>query len=34
MIDNTGKIEELLPLIFRLDKDTVYDVKIEKHKKK
>lgn len=33
MIDNTGKIEELLPLIFRLDKDTVYDVKIEKHKK-
>ena len=33
MINNTGKIEELLPLIFRLDKDTVYDVKIEKHKK-
>ena len=33
MINNTGKIEELLPLIFRLDKDTVYDVKIEKQKK-
>ena len=33
MINNTGKIEELLPLIFRLDKDTVYDVKIEKHTK-
>lgn len=34
MIDNTGKIEKFLPLIFRLDKDTVYDVKIDKHREK
>ena len=34
MIDDTGKIEKFLPLIFRLDKDTVYDVKIEKHREK
>ena len=31
MIDDTGKIEKFLPLIFKLDKDTVYDVKIDKH---
>ena len=34
MIDETGKIEKFLPLIFRLDKDTVYDVKIDKHREK
>lgn len=34
MIDDTGKIEKFLPLIFRLDKDTVYDVKIDKHREK
>lgn len=34
MIDDTGKIEKFLPLIFRLDKDTVYDVKINKHREK
>ncbi len=34
MIDDTGKIEKFLPLIFRLDKDTVYDIKIIKHVEK
>ncbi len=34
MIDETCKIEKVLPQIFRLDRDTVYDVKIEKHKEK
>lgn len=34
MIDDTGRIEKFLPLIFRLDKDTVYDVKIDKHREK
>ena len=34
MIDDIGKIEKFLPLIFRLDKDTVYDVKIDKHREK
>lgn len=34
MIDDTGKIDKFLPLIFRLDKDTVYDVKIDKHREK
>ncbi len=34
MIDDTGKIEKFLPLLFRLDKDTVYDVKIDKHREK
>lgn len=34
MIDDTGKIEKFLPLIFRSDKDTVYDVKIDKHREK
>lgn len=34
MIDDTGKIEKFLPLIFRLDKDIVYDVKIDKHREK
>ena len=34
MIDDTGKIEKFLPLIFRLDKDTIYDVKINKHREK
>lgn len=34
MIDDTCKIDKILPLIFRLDKDTLYDVKIVKHRKK
>ena len=34
MIDDTCKIDKILPLIFRLDKDTVYDVKINKHREK
>ncbi len=34
MIDDTGKIDKFLPLIFRLDKDIVYDVKIDKHREK
>lgn len=34
MIDDTGKIDKFLPLIFRLDKDTVYDVKVDKHREK
>ena len=34
MIDDTCKIEKILPLIFRLNKDTLYDVKIVKHREK
>lgn len=34
MIEDTCKIDKILPLIFRLDKDTIYDVKISKHKEK
>ena len=34
MIEDTCKIDKILPLIFRLDKDTVYDVKIDKHREK
>lgn len=34
MIEDTCKIDKILPLIFRLDKDTLYDVKITKHKEK
>ena len=34
MIDDTCKIDKILPLIFRLDKDTIYDVKIKKHREK
>lgn len=34
MIDDTCKIEKILPLIFRLDRDTLYDIKIVKHRKK
>lgn len=34
MIDEVCKIDKILPLIFRLDKDTIYDVKIKKHREK
>lgn len=34
MIEDTCKIDKILPLIFRLDKDTLYDVKIVKHREK
>ena len=34
MIDDTCKIDKILALIFRLDKDTIYDVKINKHREK
>ena len=34
MRDDTCKIDKILPLIFRLDKDTIYDVKINKHREK
>ena len=34
MIDDTCKIDKRLPLIIRLDKDTIYDVKINKHREK
>lgn len=34
MIEDTCKIDKILPLIFRLDKDTIYDVKITKHREK
>ncbi len=34
MIDETCNIEKVLPQIFRLDRDTIYDIKIEKHKEK
>lgn len=34
MIDYTGKIGSVINEIFSLDKDTIYDVKIQKHRKK
>lgn len=34
MIDEVCKIDKILPLIFRLDKDIIYDVKIRKHREK
>ena len=34
MINGTGKITKFLQEIFNLDKDTIYDVKIEKHREK
>ena len=34
MINGTGKITNFLQDIFNLDKNTIYDVKIEKHREK
>lgn len=34
MIEDTCKIDKILPLLFRLDKETIYDVKITKHREK
>ncbi len=34
MIDGTGKISKFINEIFNLDKDTIYDVKIAKHREK
>ena len=34
MINGTGKIDKFIRDIFSLDKDTIYDIKIEKHKEK
>lgn len=34
MIKDTMKIEELLPLVFNLDREKVYDVEIKEHKEK
>lgn len=34
MIDDTCTIDKILPQIFRLDKDVIYDIKIVKHRKK
>lgn len=34
MINGTGKIAKFLQQIFNLDKDTIYDVKIDKHREK
>ena len=34
MIDDTCKIDKILPLIFRLEKYTIYDVKKNKHREK
>lgn len=34
MINGTGKIDKFIREIFCLDKDTVYDVKIDKHREK
>lgn len=34
MIKDTMKIEELLPLIFNLDREKIYDVSIKEHKEK
>lgn len=34
MIEDTCKIDKILPAIFRLDKDCLYDVKISKHREK
>ncbi len=30
----TGTIDELKPSLFKLDKDTVYDIKVDKHRNK
>lgn len=34
MIDGTGKITKFLQDIFNLDKEVIYDVKIDKHREK
>lgn len=34
MINGTGKIDKFIRDIFSLDKDAIYDIKIEKHKEK
>lgn len=34
MINYTGKIDKIIADIFKLDKDTIYDIKISKHKEK
>ena len=34
MIYGTGKITKFLQDIFNLDRETIYDIKIEKHRKK
>lgn len=34
MINGTGKITKFLKEIFNLDKETIYDVKIDKHREK
>ena len=34
MINGTGKITKFLQEIFNLDKNTIYDVKIDKHREK
>ena len=34
MINGTGKIDKFIREIFCLDKDIVYDVKIDKHREK
>lgn len=34
MIDYTGKISNILTDIFNLDKEVIYDVKVEKHREK
>ena len=34
MIEEICKIENILPRIYQLDKDTIYDIKIVKHKEK
>ena len=34
MIEETCKIKNILPRIYQLDKDTIYDIKIVKHKEK
>lgn len=34
MINGTGKITKFLQEIFNLDKETIYDVKIDKHREK
>lgn len=34
MIEDTCTIDKILPQIFRLDKDVIYDIKISKHREK
>ena len=33
-VEKLGKVEEILPILFKLDKDKLYDISIKEHKEK